>query len=101
MSHSPTDQELMLYVDGELDVQRAGEIDAALAADPRARAVVGALRRAAEALASDALERAEASGADSIVDGVMAAVEAEGGTRKSERGTVREFRRSRATLGAF
>src|SRR5260370_5168939 len=98
MSHPPTDQELMLYVDGELEVGRAAEIDAPLAADPRSRAVVAALRRGAKALASDALERAEASGADSIADGVMAAIEGEVSKAQTERGTVREFRRSRATL---
>jgi len=89
----PTDQELMLYADGELDARRAAEIDAVLAADPRSRAIVAALRRASDALASDALDRADAAGADSIADGVMAAIEREAGVPRM--GSVREIRRSR------
>jgi anti-sigma factor RsiW len=71
----PTDEELMLFADGELDEGRAAEVAAIVASHPRARAVVAALRQASDVLASDALEHA--SVADSIVDGVMDAIDAE------------------------
>jgi anti-sigma factor RsiW len=86
----------MLYVDGELDARRAAEIDAALATDPRARAIVAALRRAAEALSADALDRAGARGADSIADGVMAAI-----AREPKRGAVRTIGRKNVMAGLF
>jgi anti-sigma factor RsiW len=71
----PSDEELMLWVDGETDERRGAEVEAFVAKNPRARAVVVALRQAASMVASDALERAEARGADSIVDDVMAALD--------------------------
>jgi anti-sigma factor RsiW len=97
----PTDQELMLYVDGELDARRAAEIDAQLAADPRARAVVSALRRAADLLSSDALDRAEDAGADSIAGGVMAAIEREAGAARPARNVLSVRRSTNVSVGAF
>ena len=73
----PTDQELMLWADGELDPRRAAEVEALVLTNPRARAIVAALRQGSEVLAFDALDRAQASGAGSIVDGVMAALDKE------------------------
>ena len=73
----PTDEEIMLWFDGEGDARRAAEVEAFVAKNPRARAIVAALQKAASIVESDALARAGASGADSIADSVMAAIDAE------------------------
>ena len=73
----PSDQELMLWLDGELDDRRAAEVEAFVLRDARARAVVASLRQAGDVLATHALARAEAKGGDSIADRVMAAIDAE------------------------
>ncbi len=67
----------MLWFDGEGDARRAAEVEAFVAKNPRARAIVAALQKAASIVESDALARAGASGADSIADSVMAAIDAE------------------------
>jgi anti-sigma factor RsiW len=72
----PTDLELMLWVDGELDAERAGEIRDLVARDPRVRALVDALREGSDGVVEEALRRAELSGADGIADNVMEAIEA-------------------------
>ena len=91
----PTDQELMLWVDGELDEARAAEVEAFVRRDARVRAVVSALSEGGAMLAYGALEDAGARGADSIVDRVMATVEADA----AERGdVVRLPRKRRMTL---
>jgi anti-sigma factor RsiW len=72
----PTDLELMLWVDGELDADRAGEIADYIRIDPRARAVVSALRQGSATVAEDALRHAELSDADTIADNVMEAIDA-------------------------
>ena len=72
-----TDEELMLWVDGELDAERASEVEACVAADPRARAIVAGLRLGADVVSSDALDRAARGGADAIADSVMAAIDRE------------------------
>jgi anti-sigma factor RsiW len=72
-----TDEELMMWADGELDPSRAAEVEAILQRDPRARAVVAALKQAGDLLASEALEEAGARGADSLAARVMAAIDAE------------------------
>jgi len=74
---SPTDHELMLWVDGELDAPRAAEVEAFVRRDPRVRAVVAELQEGGALLASDALQGAAARGADSIVDRVMAIIAVE------------------------
>ena len=72
----PTDLELMLWVDGELDDDRAGEIADHIRTDARARAVVSALRQGSQTIEEDALRHAELSDADNIADNVMEAIEA-------------------------
>src|SRR5687768_12313048 len=72
----PTDLELMLWVDGELDTDRAGEIADHVRADARALAVVNALRQGSQTIADGALRHAEASDADTIADNVMEAIDA-------------------------
>jgi anti-sigma factor RsiW len=72
----PTDLELMLWVDGELDAGRAGEISDYIRTDPRARAIVNALREGSLTIAEDALRHAELSDADTIADNVMEAIDA-------------------------
>jgi anti-sigma factor RsiW len=88
----------MLFVDDELDAARAAEVRAHLAADPRARALVASLRLAAELMEQGALERAAASGADSIADGVMAALASD--PSRAGLAPVRPLRRSRSVLVA-
>ena len=73
---APTDLELMLWVDGELDAARAGEIRELVERDPRLRALVGALREGAELVTEEALRHADLEGADSIADNVMEAIDA-------------------------
>jgi anti-sigma factor RsiW len=66
----------MLWVDGELDAERAGEIDDLVRHDPRVRAVVNALRQESEVLGKEALLHAELANADVIADNVMDAIDA-------------------------
>lgn len=72
----PTDLELMLWVDGELDAERAGEIRELVERDPRLRALVAALCEGAELVTEEALRHAELEGADGIADNVMEAIDA-------------------------
>jgi anti-sigma factor RsiW len=88
----------MLYSDGELDGARAAEVKAHLAANPRARAVVAALRQEIDLLAHGALDHAAASGADSIADSVMAAIDQE--PSRPSLAPVRQLRRSRSVMTA-
>jgi anti-sigma factor RsiW len=99
MNRAPTDRDLMLYADGELDPGRAREVEAHVAGNPRARAIVAALRQEADLLASAALDSAAA--ADSIADSVMAAIDSE--PARPSLAPVRQLRRSRsvAYAGAF
>ena len=73
---APTDLELMLWVDGELDAERAGEIRDLVERDPRVRALVEALREGSRLVCEHALRHAELEGADSIADDVMEAIDA-------------------------
>jgi len=63
----PTDLELMLFADGELEARRRAEVEAWIARDARARAKLSSLHVVAEAV------RESASGAPSpsVADGVM------------------------------
>ena len=97
-----TDQELMLWVDGELEGRRAAEVAAHIQGDARARAVVGALRLGAELIESDALRHAGSSGADGIAEAVMDNIEAEASRRFMGRSKATPLWRLPAvTAGAF
>jgi anti-sigma factor RsiW len=98
---APTDRDLMLYFDGELDPVRALEVEAHLSANPRARSIVAALHQEEDLLGSGALDHAEASGADSIADSVMAAIDKE--PSRPSLAPVRHLRRTRSVMvaGAF
>lgn len=72
----PSDLELMLWVDGELDAERASELADLARHDPRLRAIVNALRQGSQAIAEDSLLHAELAEADAIADNVMEAIEA-------------------------
>lgn len=80
-----TDQELMLWVDGELEGRRAVEVAEHVHADSRARAIVAALRLGSELIESDALRHAKSSGADDIAEAVMENIEAVASLRISGR----------------
>ncbi|WP_437481185.1 zf-HC2 domain-containing protein [Sorangium sp. So ce1014] len=85
-STPPTDLELMLYVDGELDEARHRQVEDYLLHDPRCRAKVAGLVTAADMIRDSALA---ASAADGIADGVMAKIlEGQGGTTKASGGAV-------------
>ncbi|WP_437588030.1 anti-sigma factor family protein [Sorangium sp. So ce1000] len=70
-SAPPTDLELMLYVDGELDEARHRQVEEYLLHDPRCRAKVAGLVTAADMVRDSALA---SSAADGIADGVMAKI---------------------------
>ena len=73
----PTDLELMLWVDGELEAERAEEIADLVRKDPRVRAIVTALQRGSHVIAEEALLHAELANVDGIADSVMDAIDAE------------------------
>jgi anti-sigma factor RsiW len=70
-SAPPTDLELMLYADGELDEARHRQVEEYVLHDPRCRAKVAALVTAADMVRDSALA---SSAADGIADGVMAKI---------------------------
>ncbi|WP_437966077.1 hypothetical protein WMF04_41680 [Sorangium sp. So ce260] len=70
-SAPPTDLELMLYVDGELDEARHRQVEDYVLHDPRCRAKVAGLVTAADMVRDSALA---SSAADGIADGVMAKI---------------------------
>lgn len=67
----PSDAELVLFVDGELDAERTAQVFAWLDADAELRSVVSSLRLVGRLLERDALEQADRAGAESIADAVM------------------------------
>ncbi|WP_437830082.1 anti-sigma factor family protein [Sorangium sp. So ce1153] len=72
-SAPPTDMELMLYVDGELDEARHRQVEEYVLHDPRCRAKVAGLVTAADMIRDGALA---SSAADRIADEVMAKIHA-------------------------
>lgn len=77
----PTDLELMLYFDGELDEPRRSEVEAFLATDRGARArgqlgLMGAVAEHARRAALDGPAQGGAHPADGIADAVMARIAA-------------------------
>ena len=70
----PTDLELMLYADGELDEARAREVEAYVLRDARSRAKVAGL----DVVSAAVRAREAPSLADGIADAVMARVHEEG-----------------------
>jgi anti-sigma factor RsiW len=70
----PTDQELMLYADGELGDERRAEVETHLASDETARRKLWGLRMTSDLVREAALEL---SAADSIADAVMGKIGAE------------------------
>jgi hypothetical protein len=77
----PTDEELMFFVDGELDVKRHAEVMAHVAHDPIGHRKVLALRLAGDVLR----ESHEARASSGIVDAVMRDIDAAVGRRPSAR----------------
>jgi hypothetical protein len=73
----PTDLELMLWVDGELDAERAAEIGELVRHDPRVRGVVSALRLESQVIGQEALLHAELANAEGIADKVMDIIDAD------------------------
>ncbi len=90
-SAPPTDMELMLYVDGELDEARYQQVEEYVLHDPRCRAKVAALVTAADMVQD---ERAGLRAADGIADGVMAKILEGSGARRGWTGAPSR-RRSR------
>lgn len=75
-SAPPTDLEIMLWMDGELSAERAPRVEAYVASDARARAVVASLRLGTDLVAGEVERRSQARDASAIVDDVMDSVEA-------------------------
>ncbi|KYG10143.1 hypothetical protein BE21_13830 [Sorangium cellulosum] len=85
-SAPPTDLELMLYVDGELDEARHRQVEEYVLHDPRCRAKVAGLVTAADMIRDSALA---SSAADGIADGVMAKIlEGQGAAAKANGGAA-------------
>jgi len=75
-SARPTDLELMLWMDGELPAERAPQVEAYVANDARARAVIASLRLGTDLVQGEAERRSPAQDPSAIVDDVMDSVEA-------------------------
>ncbi|WP_433929557.1 anti-sigma factor [Sorangium cellulosum] len=85
-SAPPTDLELMLYVDGELDEARHRQVEDYVLHDPRCRAKVAGLVTASDMIRDRALA---SSAADSIADAVMAKIgEGSGAVAKDDGGAA-------------
>jgi anti-sigma factor RsiW len=69
----PSDLDLMLYADGELEAERLAEVEAWLSADAAARDKLAGLCTVSRIVREEALEGA--SGADGLADRIMAAIE--------------------------
>lgn len=74
MTTRPTDQELMLYADGELGDERRAEVETHLASDETARRKLWGLRTTGDLVREAALEL---SAGDAIADAVMSKIGAE------------------------
>jgi anti-sigma factor RsiW len=72
---APTDLELMLYADGELDGERLAEVEAHVTGDRTARRKLLGLGMAAVMVRERALQASPI--ADGLADSIMAAIEAE------------------------
>jgi anti-sigma factor RsiW len=83
----PTDLELMLYVDGELDEARCGQVEAYVLRDPDCRAKVTGLEVAGRVVRDGALS---SNLADGIADAVMARIAK--GDMGSSNGAVLQLR---------
>ncbi|MBI4705290.1 MAG: hypothetical protein HY744_29640 [Deltaproteobacteria bacterium] len=79
----PTDEELMMLLDGELDATRGAEVEAYAARDPEARAKLAGLRLAGDLLREAAARDARADG---VAEAVMAAIAAQPGPAATGRG---------------
>ena len=77
----PSDLELMLWVDGELGAARASEVEAFVAHDARARAVVDSLRLGGDLLLSHAERWGEEHDGDRLVEDIMDSASAEASRR--------------------
>jgi anti-sigma factor RsiW len=93
--HPPTDLELMLYFDGELEPDRVAAVEAHLARDRAAASKLGALQITSGVVRAEAL--AASSPSASIADAVMASVAAES---KAKPGVVVPFPASPAAARA-
>jgi anti-sigma factor RsiW len=80
----PSNEELMMYADGELDPSRAAEVRAFLAENEDARDIVAGLKLAGNLIAEDALDGAADLG--DVADLVMRRIESE-----PRRGVVRSL----------
>lgn len=78
----PTDHELMLFADGELDEARSAEIEAFMLRDAPMRAKLSSLHFVG-ALVREQTSSFDASPADGIADALMAQIAAEDATGKS------------------
>lgn len=78
----PTDVELMMYFDGELDEPRRKEVEAFIAKEANARRKVMGLGLAGSIVRESATS---SSVADAIADGVMAAIQADATTKEGSK----------------
>jgi len=77
----PSDLELMLWVDGELGAARASEVEAYLARDAHARALVDSLRLGSGLVQAHAEQWAEDHDGDRLVEDILDSASAEASRR--------------------
>ena len=95
----PTDEELMLYADGELEEASIAEVEAHLAVDAASRQKVAALRLAGELVRERALDDQVGGLSDGIADAVMAKIAAANGAAPEAAKVVDLGERRAAVLG--
>ena len=76
---APTNLDLMMYADGELDEARAAEVEAYLEGSSDARDILATFVEIGDQVREHADEAARSAGADGIADDVFARIEAERG----------------------
>jgi anti-sigma factor RsiW len=74
---APTNEDLMLYADGELDPERSADVEAYLAQDSHAQAVVATIHELGSQVRAFADDQARDAGADDIASWVMSRIEQE------------------------
>src|SRR5262249_25555941 len=90
----PSDLELMMLVDGELDARRASEVEAHPRRDSDARVKVASLRLVGALVASEQLAMADRAGAAKVADLVMDRI-----VRENRRPIVRRLAGPSAATG--
>ena len=93
---APTDLELMMYFDGELDEPRLSEVRAFVEGAGPARSKLAGLSLGSELLRESALARA--ASADDLTDAIMAKISAPAAKERTNVVALGDAKRSKACL---